>query len=328
LTLAGATSAVSATSLGSGFTGIESIVTAQTSVSVTLSFGNTANVSDTAGISINGSSLTTGALTFTALSTEAGGHTVTGGGGDDSITGGAGADSLIAAGGSDTVRGGAGNDAINAGTGNNLLQGGQGNDTITLTDGGASNSDVVLISTGDARNGTTAWVDTIVGFATGAGKDVIQIGIDDLDADGTGTLTVSDSTGTDINAAAAAVVQSAATNQTFTITTTANVIKFTSVASTSFASAIGSGVITLNFASTGDMAVGAVGTGTTEGIIAMYYDATNARAVVGIISNAAGQSGTDLDQLTSADTFTSLMLVGMTSDEYTAMTTANLGFGG
>ena len=303
--------AVTTGNLGTNFSGFESITVANTTSPVTIVFNNDANVTDAAGMTVNASTLTTGALSFTALSTEAGGHTVTGGGADDTITGGAGNDSLVGGAGGDSLTGGAGNDTLVSGSGNNVLQGGQGSDTINLTDGG---SDVVKIGAGDVRNGTTAWTDTITGFQVAS--DMLSFSVGDLDVDGTATLTLSDYAGADITAAGTAIsVQSIATNANATLTA-GNVLKFTSTTATSFATAIGTAVISLGHAT--NMADGAVGTGTTEGMLAMYYDSTNARAVIGVVSN----NGT-VASFESTDVFTTIAVVGMSTTDYGTFGAAN-----
>ena len=225
--------------------------------------------------------------------------------------------------GSDTLIGGSGDDTISDAAGNNSITGGLGSDSITAGTG----QDTIQFGAGDARTGATVFTDTITGFTVGANGDLLRIGIGDLDGSAA-TLTASDSTGTDIAAISAAVVQSVSTGQILTITATANVIKFSSTASSSFSSAIGSGAVTFNVGSSGDFAVGAIGTGTTEAILGMFYDATNSRAVVGLIFNTAGQSGAALNTLDSNDTFTNIALIGMTAADYANFNANNIIFGG
>jgi Ca2+-binding RTX toxin-like protein len=88
------------------------------------------------------------------------GGTVNGDGGNDTITGGIGAD---------YIDGGAGNDSITAGNGQDTVIGGAGNDAINLTEGTAS-ADLVIFNAA-----STNGVDTITGFAAGAGADVVAI---------------------------------------------------------------------------------------------------------------------------------------------------------
>jgi len=316
--------AISTGNLGSGITGLEVITLQNVATNATIVFNNTANVGTS--ITINATSMTTGALSFTALSSETGTHSVTGGSGADSITGGAGNDTLVGGAGSDTLIGGTGVDTISDVSGNNSITGGIGNDAITL----GSGTDTIQWLAGDARDGTTVYTDTITGFTGGTTSgDVLRLGVGDLDGHTTGTMTFSDSTGTDIGSAGAAgVIKTVLTNEIVTLTTTANVLRFTSVTSDSFSSAFGSGAITLNVGTTGAFAVGAIGTNTTEGILAIYYDATNSRAVVGFISNAVGQSGGDLDVINASDTFSTIAFMGMTSTEYGTLVNGNIIFGG
>jgi hypothetical protein len=263
---------------------------------------------------------TTGPLFFTSTASTAGNTVnVTGGGGDDSITGGGLADTLSGGSGSDTIVGGAGNDTINSGSGNNNVAGGAGSDSIDLTGGG---SDLVKFDT--VRSGTTVWSDTITGFAQA--NDMLSFSIGAMDAGGAAFLTLSNSKGTDISAAGnMGTVLSVVTNTNVTAST-AQMLKFSSTTATSFASAIGTATVTLDVGTTGDFAVGAPGTGTTEGILAVYYNATNSQMVIGVISNLVGQTGGALDVITTDDTFTQVAVVGMTSADFTAMVAGNFSF--
>ena len=265
-------------------------------------------------------SQTTGALTFNGAAEADGKLNVTGGGGDDILTGGALADTLSGGAGSDTLSGGAGADTIISGAGNNNITGGLGNDTITLTDGG---NDLVIYAANTVRSSATVSTDTITGFQVAT--DLIQFSIGDLDAGGGGVnLTLSNGAGADIAAAAVSSALSVTTNTDVTAVAQ-TLVKFGSTTSTSFASAIGTATITHGGAD-GVFEVGAPGTGTTEAILAVYYDATNSRAVVGVISNAVGQTAGALNVLTSADTFTTIALIGMSTTDYASLGGANFAF--
>ncbi|NBU79301.1 MAG: hypothetical protein EBS50_09565, partial [Sphingomonadaceae bacterium] len=90
---------------------------------------------------------------------------MTGGTQADTIDGGSGADSLTGAAGADSLTGGEGADTIN---------GGNGNDTIILTETTAAADQVWLTGTAHASAGNA--VDTISGFASTAGQDVLRFG--------------------------------------------------------------------------------------------------------------------------------------------------------
>jgi len=308
--------AIGATTL-TGVTEIEniSISNTTTAVALTLPDGSiTANVT----VAVT-TAQTTGALTFTSGSTTSTkAVSVTGGGGDDSLTGGSGNDTLNGGNGSDTIIGGAGVDTIDTGSGNNNVDGGDGSDTITL----GSGADTVQFTSIEAI--AVTYTDTITGFTTGAGGDSIRFGIGDLDSDvgGGNVKTLSNGNGGDIAAAigtGSAVLLSVAPGAAVNITNggaggaAVDIIKFSSTTSTSVASALGAGSI-----ATANM------TANTEGVLAVYYDATNSRAVFGAFFDT---DTTVADTFIAAE-FQTIAFVGMTAAEYTAMTNANIAFGG
>lgn len=317
--------AVNTGNLTANFSGFESITVANTTTNVTIVFNNDANVTDAAGMTVNAGSLTTGKLSFTALTAEAGGHTVTGGGSDDTMTGGSGADSLVGGAGGDSLTGGAGNDTLVSGSGNNVLDGGVGNDTINLTDGG---SDVIKLSNGTLFGATgtslptTVYLDTVTGFAQGA--DAIQLGAGNLATTATAAITFSNGNGGDVAATAlgAGVVTTAAANATVDAAGAAStIVKFTSTTATSFASAIGTGSITIaNFANNLNLGGDA---GSAEALAITWYDSTNARMVISAFVAANADTA-----LTAADAanVVDIAVVGMSAADYTALVTGNFSF--
>ncbi len=85
------------------------------------------------------------------------------------ITGGAAADTIIGSATADVIVGAAGNDTITGGEGDDTITGGAGNDAIILTETTAAIDTVVY--GGIATDG----VDTITGFAAGAGADILSL---------------------------------------------------------------------------------------------------------------------------------------------------------
>ncbi|MDD2780719.1 hypothetical protein, partial [Sulfuricurvum sp.] len=131
LQLSGATTLVD--SAFAGITDVEKIVL-NVGAAYNLTLGTT-NAEDKAKIdTIDGSKLTTTALTLDASVYASIDLTVTSGGGADTIKTGAGDDVITSGGGNDTIESGAGNDNIVTGAGNDTITSGTGNDTI---DGGA-----------------------------------------------------------------------------------------------------------------------------------------------------------------------------------------------
>ena len=273
-------------------------------------------------------SQTTGALTFNGAAEADGKLNVTGGGGDDILTGGGLADTLSGGAGGDSLTGGAGADSIISGSGNNIINGGTGNDAINLTDGG---SDVVRLGTNTLLGvagtlvPTGIFTDTITGF--GVTSDSFQIGIGNLLTAGTvGTdpsIQLSTAAGADINAAialGAAVVTTAAAGATVdAATATSTIVKFTSATATSFATAIGTGSITIsnyanNLATTGNTAA--------EGLLVTWYDSTNSRAVLSVV--VPGNAATAITNATT--TVYDVALVGMSAADYASLGTGNFSF--
>jgi hypothetical protein len=96
------------------------------------------------------------------------------GDGDDILLGGQGDDIIYGEAGNDLLKGQRGDDMLYGGAGDDVLYGGSGNDTIFLGEGedlawGGKGSDTFIFESFDAR------ADTIFGFETGEGGDVLNI---------------------------------------------------------------------------------------------------------------------------------------------------------
>jgi hypothetical protein len=298
-----------------GFVNVNSITVGNTTSNVTYTTED--NDYALAGTyTFNAQSLTTGALAFSAAAENTANviFTVTGGAGDDLIVGAGGNDTLVGGAGSDTLRGGVGNDTINGdanndqiegGLGNDALNGGTGSDTFTI----AANGYGLSAATGA---GTTNYVDTITGFTRA--DDSLAFSAGELLSGGNNTArTLSRVNGTSVDANAAIVAATVAINANvdLTATNTTNYVKFSSVTSTSFASAIGTGNLTvagLDYAADG----------ISEGLLASYYDSANGRAVFGYILDSAGANA-----ITNGDTFVNVSFLEMSAADYTAGVTIN-----
>lgn len=194
------------------------------------------------------------------------------------INGSAAGQTIVGTAKNDTITGGAGNDVINLTTG--------GNDQVRFAHDGAANVDTVNGFTVGATT-TTANNDFIgltAGAFTGSGLAATTFAAVDIGATAAGAVTVyNQAVDTDANLAA----------------NTSQVMKLTSVVSTSWATAMGTSSL--------NVADGAV-------VTAIFFDATNGQAVVGIVDtetdNAVG------DVLTSADTFVEIARIGMTAADY------------
>ncbi len=187
----------------------------------TSTYGTTANFSGAEAITVDTAIeaatiniTTTGAFTMNATAsnlaqtitaTNAVANTLYGGGGADVITSGSGGDTILGGTGADTITGGSGADTIT---------GGSASDTIILTETVAASDTVVL---NHSERG--AAIDTIKGFTTGTGGDLIQISIAAVESATTsGIFTTATNLeelndGTDVGAAAATleVITAAAT---------------------------------------------------------------------------------------------------------------------
>ncbi len=128
-----------------------------------------ANAEDKAKIvAVDGSKLTTTALTLDASGYATAALTVTAGGGADSIKTGGGNDVITSGAGDDSIESGAGNDTVTAGAGNDTITSGAGNDTLDGGDG----DDIFKFTDTNFNYTDASNADTIVG---GAGSDTIWI---------------------------------------------------------------------------------------------------------------------------------------------------------
>jgi Ca2+-binding RTX toxin-like protein len=310
------TGAVAVTLGATTVTGVENIVISgrtTEAASITTNNGNVAS----GELLVVTTSQSTGALTFNATAEADGRVSVTGSGGDDVLTGGSGNDTLIGGAGSDTLAGGIGVDTITAGSGNNRVTGGEGSDAIDITGGG---SDLLVIDV--TENNTTAFNDVVTGFQVGT--DVINISIGDLDAAADAVvLTLSDTAGDDIAAArvgATGDMLTVAANVNTGANSADNLIKFSSVTATSFASAIGTANISVAALAAADPA------GATEGVLAFFYNSTTGQAVIGILTNTSA-AGAEANLLNANDTFTAVTTITMTAADYANFNFSSFTFG-
>lgn len=227
-----------------------------------------------------GAANTSQTITLTAGNFNASGFTVNAATATEGLTiNGAGTGTIITdSAKNDTITGAAGNDVINLTTG--------GNDQVRFAHDSAANRDTVNgFSVGAAT--TTANNDFIgltAGAFTGSGLEATTFATGAIGATAAGAVTVYNqavNTNTDLSA------------------NTSQVMKLTSVVSTSWATAMGTSLL--------NVAANAV-------VTSIYFDATNGQAVVGIVNtetdNAAG------DVLTSTDTFVEIARIGMTAADY------------
>jgi S-layer protein len=272
-------------------------ITGGVDLNLTSALNNAALATIDASANTDGLTVSTAGATqgITIKGSTAGANSLTGGDGGDAITGGAGVDTIV---------GNAANDTIVAGGGADTITPGTGNDTIDLTE---TTSAVDTIKFAES---STANKDTVTGFK--AGTDIVSISIGNLANSTTaGNDTLSNVAGTDIGGAlAAGAFTAVAVSATATATTLADatdLVVFTNTAATTFATAIGTATLV---ATTGG---NTAGFGGTEGLAAVWYDATNSQAVFGYMtdSNAAGTA------FTAADTFVEIVRVGMTSTDFT-----------
>ena len=262
--------------------------------------GLATGVKSIASINLTGVTGTSEVAASTLFGTS--GYTITVGSGGTSATGVSGsdkADIITGGAGADVLLGGAGADEITGGLGIDTITGGAGADTINLTEA-TSSVDTLKYAESGAAN-----VDVVSGFK--AGTDIVSLSIGNIAGTETGTL--SNVAGTDI---IAAVVAGALTATTVAANAavaggTTNLVFLSSVAGTSFATAIGTGTVTgatdTNF------------TTATESVLTAWYDSNNGQAVVGYIINSSTAA---VDVLSSADTFVEVVRVGMVAGDYTS----------
>ena len=277
-------------------------------------------------VTINATNSTT-AITFTSgaatgtttLTTGSGNDNITAGAGILNATAGSGNDSVTGGSLADTLDGGIGNDTINGGDGADSLLGGSGVDSITGGEGAdrivaGSNNDVITLTETTAAVDTVVFaetgpvnVDTVSGFTVAS--DLVEVTIGAFS--GSIAATLSTAAGADINAAIAAAAfttESVAAGATTANTAGTNFIFLSDKTYSSFANAV-------NGTGTGSYAVtDANFTTATEGVLTVWYDATNSQAVVGVWID---DSTTVADKLTSADSFVEIVRIGVTSANYT-----------
>ena len=227
-------------------------------------------------------------------------NTVYTGLGADVVYGGAGADFISTGAGADVINGGGGNDTIIGGLGNDNIDVGGGDDAVQY-------AAVTLGLTGADLAGATFYKDAITSFAVA--KDSLAFTAGNLLAAGSNTTwqaTLIDTGADDITSGTAAAigVVTKNTNADFTTAGTGevNFIKFSAVDATSFATAIGTAVITTD-------AIGA----DNKGVLASYYNATSGKAIVGMLLETDG-TGSAFDK---DDTFVTFAEIEMTAADYT-----------
>ena len=152
----------------------------------TATAGTTVNFSGTETITIdtviaaqtvNASSMNGGAFIMTNTTGSGLAQTFTTAGGADTIYAGGGVDTIDAGAGGDSIIAGSGADSITAGTGADTIDGGAGSDTVILTESTAA---IDRVQTTYSEAGAS--IDTVTGFTTGTGGDVISLTIANLEA--------------------------------------------------------------------------------------------------------------------------------------------------
>ena len=144
-----------------------------------------ATVSQTQGLNLDGSTLTSGnsiRVSSGMPSLFDGSDTILGGAEGDVVVAGAGNDLVDLGGGGDFVNGEAGNDSLTAGSGNDLVNGGTGNDTLVAGAGsddlvGGSGGDLIVLSA-DAELDSVRFIE-----ATDGTVDLDTVGVTEAQAD-------------------------------------------------------------------------------------------------------------------------------------------------
>ena len=222
-----------ATSIASTVTGFEVIKfrTASTSYSLTANDGNnTISSSSSFVVTVDGSNLTSGALTFNASSEDDNAYSITGGESADTLTG------TNTATKTDTIIGAGGDDAINGGAGVDYLDGGAGNDTFTVSTaahftslsaaetviGGAGSNDMIDFTEAAATTVNSSDLAGISGIERirFSGNNTASITLTDavFTANGAASITIQDNDAT----AALTVNAGAVTNPANSISVTTN----------------------------------------------------------------------------------------------------------
>lgn len=305
------TGGVTVTNALTGTTALATITDSHTGTgTLTLDASNsTTAITFTSGAATGTTTLTTGSgndiisagAGILSATAGAGNDSATGGTLNDSIDGGAGNDTINGGDGADSLTGGSGSDSITGGEGIDRIISGGGTDTINLTETTSAVDTVVVSGTGVVN------VDTVTGFTVAS--DLVEVTIGAFT--GSIAVTLSTAAGADINAGIAAgafTTESVAAGATTANTAGTNAIFLSSTAYSTFANAV-------NGEGTGTYAVtDANFTAATEAVLTVWYDATNAQAVVGAWVD---DSTTVEGKLTTADSFVEIVRVGMTSTNYT-----------
>jgi hypothetical protein len=184
--------------------------------------------------------------------------------------------------------------------------------SFNFGDGGVQTVGTVTASTAAVAVVTVAT--TITGFTTGAGGDVIQFDVSEMNAV-TGIDNIQDSTNVVADGDAAVITDYDGT--AVTMAATANVIKV------GYANTINAAADVLALIDAGNIttAVAIATANGGDGIITTFYDADGGNMIVGHLSTT--DSATAIDDNTA---FEEVASIAMTSTEYTALTAENFAF--
>lgn len=208
-------------------------------------------------------------------------------------------DIIVSGDGNDTIYGNGGNDTITPGNGIDHVTPGLGNDTINLTEIVRA-VDTVYYSI-DAGVGN---VDTITFFDLQVANDLLSIDVSELPT----AITHGNASAASVARAGTISIIDHARNTNLNISTnsSANIIKLSSIDQSDFASAIGTGIITVANAAN---------------IAALWFDKDTSEAVFGYSSEES--SGPDDNTIIAADGFVEIVRISMSSTDYTHYLNAN-----
>jgi Ca2+-binding RTX toxin-like protein len=266
----------------SGTTGTVSVTAGSADAGVTVTPGSGA-LTVTLG---DGADTVTGTAAADNITTALGNDTITGNGGNDTVNAGGGDDTVTLGDGNNNVTLGAGADTLTAGNGNNTVTNASGNSTVTLGNG----TNTVTNTAGNMTVTTGTGADTITNTAgnativSGAGNDTIT------NTSGNSTITASAGNNTVTNTAGNSTITTGAGNDTITLT-----------AGNSNVTA-GAGNDTITLGSGTDTVDGGAGTDTaTFSHGAGIYDSSisNVETVTGTMT---GSGTIDLDSITGVST--------------------------
>jgi Ca2+-binding RTX toxin-like protein len=220
--------------------------------------------------------------------------------------------------GNNTLLGGSGDDTFNGGRGNDSIDVGTGADTIRLTAG-------TFFGATGTNNPTTVYADSVTGWDQAS--DFLTISIGNLASTSTASVTLSNANGADIATVAngvATVASVAAGDVVDAATVSAHIIKLTSTTASSFGTAIGSGSVTIaNFANNLNFAGDA---GSAEGVLVMWYDSSNSRAVLSVY--VAANADNALDAADGGSVHDVLYLNDIDLIGYSSLDTSHISFSG